>query len=110
MTPKCTGAKTGNQWYFGADIESGLVHSVHTTAANEADVSQTEQVLLGEERSVWVDAGSIGADKREGLKDKAIDGNSPGSALRSKKLVAGSELRRVIEEIETLNAKVPSRI
>ena len=38
--------KKGNQWYFGmkahigVDAESGLAHSLATTAANAADVTQ----------------------------------------------------------------------
>lgn len=38
--------KKGNQWYFGmkahigVDADSGLVHSVVTTAANVSDVAQ----------------------------------------------------------------------
>jgi IS5 family transposase len=67
--------KKGNQWYFGmkahigVDAESGLVHTVVGTAANEADVTQTEHLLHGEEKDVFLDAGYIGADKREELKD-----------------------------------------
>jgi IS5 family transposase len=55
--------KKGNQWYFGmkahigVDAESGLVHTVVGTAANEADVTQTEHLLHGEEKDVFLDAG-----------------------------------------------------
>ncbi len=44
--------KKGNQWYFGmkahigADAQSGLVHTVVTTSANEADVEVAEELLL----------------------------------------------------------------
>lgn len=114
--PEMHQTKKGNQWYFGmkahigADIKSGLVHSVHTTAANEADVTQTEHLLHGDEQSVWADAGYTGADKRDGLKDKAIDWKIAAKRGQVKKLEAGSELRRIVEEIETLKAKVRSRV
>ena len=62
--------KKGNQWYFGmkahigADAESGLVPTVVGTAANVSDISQTHALLHGEEKTVHVDAGSIGVEKR----------------------------------------------
>jgi IS5 family transposase len=77
--PEMHQTKKGNQWYFGmkahigVDAESGLVHTVVGTAANEADVTQTEQVLHGEEKDVFLDAGYTGADKREELKDRDVN-------------------------------------
>jgi IS5 family transposase len=50
--------KKGNQYFFGmkahigADAESGLVHHVHGTAANLADVTQVAELLHGEENAV----------------------------------------------------------
>ena len=63
-------AKKGNQWHFGmkahigVDAESGLVHSVHATAANESDVAHTHELLHGQEERVHADAGYTGVDKR----------------------------------------------
>jgi IS5 family transposase len=56
--------RKGNQWYFGMDAESGLVHTVTTTAANAADVTQVDKLLHGKEKQVHADAGYVGADKR----------------------------------------------
>jgi IS5 family transposase len=67
--------RKGNQWYFGAkahigvDAHSGLVHTVTCTAANVADVTETANLLHGQEHAVFADAGYIGADKRDELKD-----------------------------------------
>ena len=67
--------KKGNQWYFGmkahigVDEFSGLVHHVHCTAANVADVTVTHALLHGKEDSVFGDSGYTGADKREELQD-----------------------------------------
>jgi len=61
--PEMHQTKKGNQWYFGmkahigVDAESGLVHTVVGTAANVADVTQTGEVLHGEEKTVYLDAG-----------------------------------------------------
>jgi len=51
--------------HIGADAESGLVHHVHGTAANVADVTQVTELLHGEENAVYADAGYTGIEKRE---------------------------------------------
>lgn len=66
--PEMHQTKKGNQWFFGmkahigADVDSGLVHTVVTTAANESDVAQIEDLLHGKEQSVHGDAGYLGAE------------------------------------------------
>ena len=60
----------GNQWDFrmkahiGVDRKSGLVHTVVTTPANEADVEVVAELLHGKETTVHADAGYAGANKR----------------------------------------------
>lgn len=62
--------KKGNQYFFGmkahigADAESGLVHHVHGTAANVADVTEVAHLLHGDENIICVDAGCTGVEKR----------------------------------------------
>ncbi|WP_076039322.1 IS5 family transposase [Xanthomonas campestris] len=71
--PEVHQTKKGNQWYFGmkahigVDEFSGLVHHVHCTAANVADVTVTHALLHGKEDSVFGDSGYTGADNREEL-------------------------------------------
>ncbi|MBV7306750.1 IS5 family transposase [Xanthomonas vasicola pv. vasculorum] len=77
--PEMHQTKKGNQWYFGmkahigVDEFSGLVHHVHCTAANVADVTVMHTLLHtllhGKEDSVFGDSGYTGADKREELQD-----------------------------------------
>ena len=73
--PEMHQTKKGNQWYFGmkahigVDEFSGLVHHVHCTAANVADVTVMHALLHGKEDSVFGDSGYTGADKREELQD-----------------------------------------
>jgi IS5 family transposase len=68
--PEMHQTKKGNQWHFGmkahiaVDADSGLVHTVTTTAANEADVEQVADLLHGKEEQVWADAGYRGAQSR----------------------------------------------
>ena len=76
--------KKGNAWYFGykahvgVDKDSGLVHTVEVTAANEHDVTMTAKRLHGEEETVNGDSGYIGAEKRE----DAILKNKNGKKIR----------------------------
>lgn len=67
--PEMRQTKKGNQWYFGmkihvgADVNSGLAHTVAVTAANEADVSQLPNLLREDDRAVFGDKGYV--DKPE---------------------------------------------
>lgn len=68
--PQMHQVKKGNQWYFGmkahigADRDSKLVHTMVVTAANVADVTQTAELLHGQETQVHADAGYTGVEKR----------------------------------------------
>ena len=79
--PEMHQTKKGNQWHFGmkahtgVDAESGLVHSVHATAANESDVAHTHELLHGRETRVHADAGYTGVDKREEIKQAQDQGS-----------------------------------
>ena len=75
--PEMHQTKKGNQWHFGmkahiaVDADSGLVHTVTTTPANEADVEQVADLLHGKEKFVYADSGYRGAQsrvERDGLK------------------------------------------
>ena len=64
--PEMHQTKKGNQWYFGlkahigVDAKEGHVHSLATSAANVADMHMLPDLLHGEERKVWGDAGYQG--------------------------------------------------
>ena len=68
--PEMHQTKKGNQWHFGmkahigVDSETGIVHSLSTTAANAHDVTEAHNLLHGGERVVWCDAGCQGVHKR----------------------------------------------
>ena len=69
--PKMHQTKKGKNWFFGmkahigADLSSGLVHTVIGTAANVNDVTIGNSLLHGQETDVFADAGYQGADKRD---------------------------------------------
>ena len=68
--PEMHQTKKGNQWHFGmkahigVDSETGVVHSLSTTAANAHDVTEAHNLLHGGERVVWCDAGYQAVHKR----------------------------------------------
>ena len=107
--------KKGNQWHFGmkahigADVDSGLVHSLSCTAANVADIAETANLLHGKEAVVFADAGYIGVEKREEVKDRPITWHV---AMKRSKLKAMAEgpLKDVTAHAETLKARVRARV
>jgi IS5 family transposase len=82
--PEMHQTKKGEQWHFGmkmhigVDADSGLVHSVHTTAANESDVAHAHELLHGDERRVHADAGYAGLHKRPEIEQAQEDGKLNG--------------------------------
>jgi transposase, IS5 family len=107
--------RKGNQWYFGmkahigVDVESGLVHTVTTTPANVADVSETSKLLHGEEKSVHADAGYTGAQKRADLKGCKAQWHI--AAKRGTiKAMPQSEYKDATKELETIKAAIRSRV
>jgi IS5 family transposase len=63
--PQMHQTKKGNQWYFGmkvhvgADVNSGLVHTVSVTPANASDISQLPQLVREDDRAVFGDKGYV---------------------------------------------------
>lgn len=82
--PEVHSAKKGNTWHFGykmhigVDRDSGLVHHVKTTSANEHDVTATSELMHGEEETLNGDSGYIAADKRP----EAIRKNKQGKKIK----------------------------
>jgi IS5 family transposase len=64
--PQMHQTRKGNQWYFGmkahigVDSKEGIVHSVCATAASVSDMHMLPDLLHGEEKKVWGDAGYQG--------------------------------------------------
>jgi IS5 family transposase len=110
--PEMHQTKKANQYYFGmkahigADVESGLVHTVRTTAANEADVTQVSKLLHGKENSVHADAGYTGAQKRVRRKVRWHIAARRGAIKAMKR----SRLKRAIQELETLKSRIRARV
>ncbi|MEF8752348.1 MAG: IS5 family transposase [Accumulibacter sp.] len=114
--PEMHQTKKGNQWHFGmkahigVDAESGLVHTVVGTAANVADVAQTAEVLHGEEKVVYLDAGYTGVEKREELKDRDIDWQVATKRSKLKAIPKESQLGTLLRRLESVKASIRSKV
>ena len=117
--PEMHQTKKGNQWHFGmkahigVDAESGLVHTVTTTAANAHDITQAHALLHGEEEMVFADSGYRGVEKREEIqkqhpgvdwqiammpgKRKTLNKTKPSHALRDKLEKLKASIRAKVE-------------
>ena len=110
--PEMHQAKKGNQWYFGmkahigVDAHTGLVHSLATTAANVADVTQVPQLLHGSETRVWGDAGYQGVDRRPEHQGRAMDWQVALRAGQRRRLPPGSAAAQVERRKAAIRAKV----
>ena len=111
--PEMHQTKKGNQWYFGmkahigADVDSGLVHTVTTTAANEADVEQVEDLLHGKEQVVHADAGYAGAQAR--VKRKKVRWEIAAKRGRITAMKDG-RAKRALERIEKRKASIRAKV
>ena len=110
--PEMHQVKKGNQWYFGmkahigVDAQTGLVHSVATTAANVADVTQVPQLLHGGETRVWGDAGYQGVARRPEHRGRAMDWQIALRAGRRRQLAPGSAAAQAEQRKASIRAKV----
>jgi IS5 family transposase len=107
--------KKGNNWYFGmkahigVDAESGLTHTVVTTAANVNDVTQAHALLHGDETDVFGDAGYQGVEKREENAGKTVTWHvalKPGK----RKALPETPLGELMEKIEHAKASIRAKV
>lgn len=121
--PEMHQTKKGNEWHFGmkahigADVDSGLVHSLHTTAANESDVAHAHEVLHGQESVAFLDAGYTGVAKREEILQAQREGEIRGDiewnvALRRSKITKMAEgtLKTLTKALERAKAQIRARV
>ncbi len=115
--PEMHQARKGNQWHFGmkahigADAQSGLVHRVTGTAANVADIAQTHELLHGEEKQIYADAGYLGVEKREEVIAKTKEVQWYVAAKRGKiKAMAEGRLKELTQAYERAKAQVRARV
>jgi IS5 family transposase len=98
--------KKGNQWYFGmkahigVDSKEGIVHSVCWTAASVSDVHMLPDLLHGDEKKVWGDAGYQG-------QTEAIHQAAPGAQDMTSRRV---KTKACIDEAEKRRNRTKARV
>lgn len=114
--PEMHQTKKGNQYFFGmkahigADAESGLVHHVHGTAANVADVTEVAQLLHGEENVVCAYAGYTGVEKRPEHEARQVIWQVAARRSTCKHLSKRSVLYKAKRKIEKAKAQVRAKV
>jgi len=111
--PEMSQTRKGNNWHFGmkahiaVDADSGLVHTVTTTPAHEADVEQIRDLLHGREQVVYADGGYAGAQQR--LPRRRLDWNIAARRSRIRALPDGKVKRQLIKA-EHAKASVRAKV
>lgn len=96
--------------HIGVDAESGLVHSLVTTAANVTDIVETVSLLHGEEDTVFADAGYTSMAKREEMNTVAVDWQLASKRSTVKKVNEKRPLRAILDELEHAKASIRAKV
>lgn len=108
--------KKHGQWYFGmkahagVDADSGVVHTVETTSANEHDKTKLGDLLHGEERALFGDKGYFDDKLKKQYRRDGIYWGILDKGRRNRKLSSSQEKRNL--KMSSIRAKVehPFRI
>jgi IS5 family transposase len=108
--PAMSSTKTGNDWYFGmkahvgVNAESGTVHSIEATTAKVHDSRVWDELLHGDETSVWPDKGYVRTER-----EAAFTGSGKVWAVM-RKAPKGSDLHPIDARINSIIAMVRARV
>jgi len=108
--PEMSSTKKGNDWYFGmkahigVDVDSGTVHSLEATTAKVHDSRVWDELLHGDEASVWADKGYVSAEREAAF---TKNGKVWGVMRKAPK---GGKLDEIDEEANRIIAKVRAKV
>lgn len=114
--PEMHQTKKGNQWHFGmkthigVDARTGLTHSFTTSAANEHDLNQAENLLHGDEDFIFADSGYRGAEKREELEDVKAGWYIAEIPSKVKALKKHPRINKVLLKTKYLKASILAKV
>jgi IS5 family transposase len=97
--PEMHQTRKGKQWYFGmkvhtgTDADSGLVHTVKGTAANEADVNLLGELLHGGEERLHGDSAYHSKDLKAQAEASGIEFNVNQRGTKQRPLTRAQRLR-----------------
>tara|TARA_R110002094_G_scaffold192267_1_gene166511 strand:+ start:77 stop:1057 length:981 start_codon:yes stop_codon:yes gene_type:complete len=113
--PEMHQAKKGNEWHFGmkahigTDADSGLVHSLTGTAANVADITESEHLLHGDETEAYADAGYTGVAKRPEFEGADVVWHVAEKRGKLKKMEEGQR-KALITQRERVKAQIRAKV
>lgn len=108
--PEMSSTKKGNTWYFGmkahvgVDAESGVTHTLETSTAKVHDSRIWDELLHGEETSVWADKGYVSAEREAAF----TEGGKVWGVMR--KAPKGGTLHPEDERINRIIAMVRAKV
>ncbi len=116
--PEMHQTKKGNQWHFGmkahigVDADSGLVHTVTTTAANAHDITQAAALLHGQEEVVFADSGYRGVHKREEVQAQhpEVDWHIAMMPGQRKAMDKSKPINALKEQLEKVKASIRAKV
>ena len=108
--PEMSSTRKGNDWYFGmkahvgVDAHSGVVHSLETSTGSVHDSRVWDELLHGEETSVWADRGYVSAER-----EAAFTGRGKVWGVM-RKAPRGGRLHPADEDINRIIAMVRAKV
>lgn len=108
--PEMSSTKKGNDWYFGmkarigVDADSGVTHSLDTSMAKLHDSQVLDELLHGEEKSVWAGKGYVSAERETAFKGP----NKVWGVMR--KAPKGGQLHPLDERLNRIIAMVRAKV
>jgi transposase, IS5 family len=107
--PEMRQTKKGNQWYFGMKVHvgsdpQGLVHSLVTTDAAQADINQLPDLIHGEEEAVFGDAAYRSERDRHSFQSARVRYRMNRRGRREKPL--SDRAKRINREYSRVRARV----
>ena len=112
--PEMSSTKKGNAWFFdmkahvGVDVDSGTAHSLETSTAKVHDRRLWDELLHGEETSVWADKGYLSAEREAAFEGP---GQEPGRFWGvMRKAPKGSPLHPLDAQINRVIATVRAKV
>jgi len=95
--------------HIGVDADSGIIHTLVTTPANAADITQAHRLLQGEETVVFGDAGYQGVEKRDDNRSTLVQWEV---ALRpgKRKSLPDTPDGRMAEQLERFKASIRAKV
>ena len=96
--PEMHQTKKGNQWYFGmkvhvgADVNSGLVHTVSVTPANVSDINQLPHLVREDDRAAFGDEGYVNNKLKRPARKAGLFWGVPLKASKQHPLIEANKL------------------